>query len=91
VRLGALIEKGALAQITAGSLNGDFGTLARRTARRMLQAGWVQILASDGHDAVARPPDMTVAAPALDDDRFEWMTTAAPAALLAGVDVPAAR
>ena len=92
-RLGALIKHGALAQITAGSLIGDFGPQARRTARRMLEAGWVHVLASDGHHATGRPPDLTVAAPALEPDQFERMTTAAPQALLAGagVESPAAR
>jgi protein-tyrosine phosphatase len=90
-RLGALVDQGALAQVTAGSFAGDFGPLAHRTARRLLQNGWVHILASDGHDPSSRPPDLTVATPAMDDDRFERMTTAAPEALLAGIDAPAAR
>jgi len=83
-RLGALINGGALAQVTAGAFAGHFGGLARRTALRMLDAGWVHVLASDGHDEVSRPPDLTVAAPALDDEQLESMTTTAPAALLAG-------
>jgi protein-tyrosine phosphatase len=82
--LGRLVERGALAQLTAGSLVGDFGALPRRIARRMLEAGWVDVLASDGHDPFGRPPDLTVAAAAVSDDRFEWMTATAPAALLAG-------
>jgi protein-tyrosine phosphatase len=90
-KLGVLIEQGARAQITAGSLIGDFGPTARRTARRLIDAGWVHVLASDGHNATARPPDLTVAAAALHAGDFERMTTAAPQALLAGVDAPAAR
>jgi protein-tyrosine phosphatase len=83
-QLGALVERGALGQVTAGSLRGDFGPLAERTARRMLRAGWVHVLATDAHDTLARPPDLTVAAHELDDDQFVWMTELAPAALLAG-------
>src|SRR3954454_23558644 len=83
-RLGALVERGVLAQVTAGALVGDFGGPAQTTARRLPAAGWVHVLASDAHDAVSRPPDLTVAADALGDDQLEWMAAVAPVALLAG-------
>jgi protein-tyrosine phosphatase len=46
-RLARLIDSGALAQVTAGAVVGDFGAAVRRTALRFLEAGLVQVLASD--------------------------------------------
>jgi len=55
-RLAALIDKGALVQVTAGSLVGDFGPACLRSAVRMLKKGWVHILATDAHWVDDRPP-----------------------------------
>ncbi len=55
-RLARLIERGARAQVTAGSLAGDFGAGVRRSALRLLEAGLVHSLASDAHDHRHRPP-----------------------------------
>jgi protein-tyrosine phosphatase len=93
-RLGRMVEAGALAQVTAGSLAGDFGETPRRAAERMLAAGWLHVLASDAHDAVHRGPDLTVAAAALAErcvgmeEQFAWMASDAPAAILAGRALP---
>jgi protein-tyrosine phosphatase len=87
-RLAGLIERGALAQVTSGSLAGAFGGVAQQAAESMLQKGLVHVLASDAHDPAHRSPDMRLAAGALDEDQFAWMTTAAPAAILAGEPLP---
>jgi protein-tyrosine phosphatase len=50
---------GVWMQITASSLTGKFGRRARYWAERMLAEGLVHILASDAHDAQARPPDLS--------------------------------
>lgn len=42
-------EAGAYVQVSYGSLDGRFGTDARRTAFRLLRRGWVDYLASDFH------------------------------------------
>ncbi len=55
-RLAALISKGALVQVTAGSLAGDFGPDCLRSAVRMLKKGWIHIIATDAHWADDRPP-----------------------------------
>jgi protein-tyrosine phosphatase len=92
--LAELVERGALAQLTASSLGGRFGRTAGRVALDMLDNDLVHVLASDAHDADGRPPDLTVArAPLRErfrdaDARFDWMTGAVPAALLAGEAVP---
>jgi protein-tyrosine phosphatase len=85
-RLGALVDRGAYAQVTTGSFTGRFGETARRTATTMLASGFVHVLASDAHDAVHRPPDLRAAG--LDDAQTEWMAQAAPAAIVAGAELP---
>jgi len=54
-----LIKAGALCQINAGSLRGDFGTAARQTAYELLDGNWVHVIASDGHDARGRRPELS--------------------------------
>lgn len=55
------LEQGAVLQITAGSLLGDFGRRAFEEAWRLVLAGMVGIIATDAHDAVRHPPRMTEA------------------------------
>jgi protein-tyrosine phosphatase len=83
--LGELVERGALAQVTAGSLTGSFGDAVRRAAHTMLEQGLVHVLASDAHDERHRPPDL---GQALDGPQAEWMTQAAPAAVVEGRPLP---
>ena len=59
--LSALVDQGALMQITAGSLLGKFGRQAQRTATEMLDSGRVHVVASDAHGVRWRPPDLAEA------------------------------
>jgi protein-tyrosine phosphatase len=86
--LTGLVERGALAQITTGSLVGGFGEIPQRAALAMLQQGLVHVLASDAHDAHRRGPDLRASGDALDPEQHEWMTSAAPAAIVAGAPLP---
>ena len=61
-RLRALVERGALLQITAMSVAGDFGRTPRDSSLRLLQDGLVHFLASDCHDLERRPPGVSEAA-----------------------------
>jgi len=90
-RLARLVESGALAQVTAGSLTGAFGEPVRRFAHRLVRDGLVQVAASDTHDASARPPGpaATLAEVAELDGLVPWLTETVPAAVLAGAPVPA--
>lgn len=93
-RLGRLLTKGALAQVTAGSFAGDFGEVPRRAAFAMLEAGWIHVLATDAHDVRGRPPALDRAVAPLQhrygnvDELIASMTTTVPAALLAGLRPP---
>jgi protein-tyrosine phosphatase len=86
-RLAALVERGALAQVTTGSLAGHFGDVPRRAAAAMLRDGLVHVLASDAHSAVHRPPDLRRTGE-LDEAQHEWLTRAVPAAIVAGRPLP---
>jgi len=56
-----LTDGGVWMQITAGSLIGAFGRTARYWSERMLDEGRVHILATDAHDVVRRPPNLSLA------------------------------
>lgn len=55
-RLETLLDRGALVQVTAGSLVGDFGRLAQNAAEEFLERGLVHVVASDSHSVARRPP-----------------------------------
>ena len=54
--VGDWVEHGAVIQITAQSLTGDFGGRAYRCACRLLEKGWVDVIATDAHSTNRRPP-----------------------------------
>jgi protein-tyrosine phosphatase len=54
--LANLIERGAYAQIDAGSLTGSFGKECEASARQLIRAGLAHFLASDGHHQDRRRP-----------------------------------
>lgn len=56
-----MIEAGALMQITAGSLTGNFGGDIKECALRMLRLNAVHVIASDAHNTSARPPVLSKA------------------------------
>jgi protein-tyrosine phosphatase len=51
-----LTRKGVWLQVTAGSLTGRFGPAAQYWSERLLDEGWVHILATDAHGVDRRPP-----------------------------------
>ena len=55
-RLAALLQQGALAQLTASSLTGMQGNTARRCAETLLKQGLIHCIASDAHGLHRRPP-----------------------------------
>lgn len=50
-----LVNKGALAQVTAASVTGDFGEELQETAFKMIENGLIHVVASDAHHAEVRP------------------------------------
>jgi protein-tyrosine phosphatase len=91
-RLAELVTKGALGQITAGSLLGDFGKSAQKACEDFFRLGLVHAIASDAHSMSQRPPRM---APARERVRKKWGAEAErglfvenPEAILASQPVP---
>ena len=66
----------------------------RKVAFAMLDRGQAHVIASDGHSADGRPPDLPAALGAMERrydaprELFDWMTSAVPAAMLAGEPLP---
>jgi protein-tyrosine phosphatase len=93
-RLRALVAAGAMVQLTAPSLRGDFGAGVRAFAIELAHAGLAHNLASDAHDAVRRPPGLRDARETLaailpgGAEEAAWLTEAAPASILMGVEMP---
>lgn len=50
------VDAGALVQVTAQSLTGEFGRRAQEFCRVLLDRGLVHFVASDAHDCQRRPP-----------------------------------
>ena len=92
-RLAALVDDGALAQVTAGALLGEFGSPVRRFAVALLRDGLAHVVASDGHGP-HRPPGVRGAFAAVERELpgarrlAPWMAHDVPAAILAGAPVP---
>lgn len=64
-RMRGFVEMGCVLQLTAGSMLGEFGGAALRTAQTLLDEGWVDVVASDAHNLRGRPPRMDAARAAL--------------------------
>lgn len=60
--LASLIERGAFAQLDAGSLAGSFGREACHVARRIVEAGLAHFIATDAHHQDRRRPVLSQAA-----------------------------
>ncbi|MBW2648584.1 MAG: hypothetical protein JRC53_02010 [Deltaproteobacteria bacterium] len=56
-----LISAGALSQITAGSLTGNFGRPALKCCQEILEQEMVHFMASDAHSSGTRPPQLSKA------------------------------
>lgn len=87
--LATLIEAGALASLTAGSLRGRFGGQVRRSALRLLDDGLIHNVASDAHDEKLRPPGMAAEVRQAGlEDLSMWLTQSVPAAILSEGPIP---
>ncbi len=58
------VRMGALSQITAMSITGEFGRASKKFAQKLLTHGLVHVIASDCHSAKVRPPILSRAAEA---------------------------
>ncbi len=91
-RLERLVSRGALCQVTAGSLLGEFGERAAECCDELFRRGLIHFVASDAHNLDRRPPRL---AAAREHVRRRWGTEAEaglfeanPAALIASEPIP---
>ncbi|MCK4469884.1 MAG: hypothetical protein KAU60_16205, partial [Desulfobacterales bacterium] len=54
--LSRFVKAGALSQITAMSITGDFGTRTQKTSKEILKSGLAHVIATDAHSSTWRPP-----------------------------------
>lgn len=59
--LAALVDEGALLQVTGMSITGRMGRRAEECCEHLLDEGLVHFVASDGHDPAKRPPLLSAA------------------------------
>ena len=95
-RLARLVERGVLCSVNAGSMAGQFGRRVRDFAVHLFRAGLVHNVSSDAHDDEVRRAELRWGFERLDGDlpgiaeQVEWFTQTAPAAIVAGAQLPAA-
>ena len=90
-RLAELVSAGALVQLTAASITGDFGAAAARSSRTLLSAGLAHLVATDTHRAEGRGTSLAPALESLRDPALaRWLTQDVPAAIVEGAPLPAA-
>ena len=91
-RLVALVERGALVQVTAATLAEHPASIGMRM---LAEAGVVHVLGSDAHSArVGRPVDMSMGMAALAAipamrPHLDWVSRDAPEAIVTGRDIEA--
>ncbi|HAR35556.1 MAG TPA: hypothetical protein DCR87_01365 [Acidobacteria bacterium] len=87
-----LVSRGCLAQLTAGSLTGGFGSEIQKRAELFLRHHLVQVMASDAHDSKNRKPVLSrgveAAARIVGRDMAEAMVREVPEAILNNQLVP---
>ncbi len=80
-----LVERGALVQITAASLDGRLGKPSAEAARTLVAGGLAHLVASDAHDAHVRRVGLSDAASTLENERLaRWLLHDVPLAILGG-------
>jgi len=87
-RFETVVRLGAYAQITTGSLTGQFGRAAEQFSTEALRKGMIHVLASDSHNLRGRSPVLSEAVqamtPLIGEARARCMCNEAPQALLDG-------
>jgi protein-tyrosine phosphatase len=86
-----VISMGALAQITGGSITGQFGDRSQRAALAMVERNLAHVVASDAHDVSYRRPVLAEAreeiARRFGEQRAAQMTQEYPAAIVQGEEI----
>jgi protein-tyrosine phosphatase len=86
--LESLVHAGALVQLTASSITGAFGRVARETALALLGLELAHLAASDAHSPSVGRASLRAAVAALDDPIAEWLMRDVPAAIVSDTELP---
>ena len=88
-RMGEIVARGGLLQVTAASVDGRLGRRAQRCAFELIELGLVHLLASDAHHPMVREVGLTAATETIGDPRLaEWLTFCVPDAIVRGKELP---
>ena len=86
-----LIQAGALSQVTAMSITGEFGKNIKKFTKTLLLKNLVHVIASDAHSKDRRPPILSravaEAATIIGQDQAEMMVRKIPQAIIEGKEV----
>lgn len=69
--LSEMIQKGNLTQVTAGSLDGTFGSEIQRCALMLLRMNMIHVVATDAHNTSRRSPCLSKARRIVQEERGE--------------------
>ncbi|MBL8189683.1 MAG: hypothetical protein JNK38_16850, partial [Acidobacteria bacterium] len=87
-----LVERGAFAQLDAGSLTKSFGPESYQSAKKILQAGLAHFIATDAHHQDRRRPVLSaaaaIAAELVGEDYARAMVEENPEALIRDQAIP---
>jgi protein-tyrosine phosphatase len=86
-----LVKAGALCQVNAGSLRGDFGNAARQSAHDLVRGNLVHVIASDTHDLESRKPELSYVPallPGVAPDKIDLFLRGIPEAIIADQAIP---
>ncbi len=86
--LADLVRSGVVVQLTAAAVDGRLGRSAASLARHLLDLELAHLISSDAHSPEVREAGLSAAATKVGGDLGHWLTSAAPAALLAGAPLP---
>lgn len=86
-----LVEAGALSQVTAMSITGEFGKEIQKITKKLLKKNLVHVIASDAHSKDSRPPVLSKAvaeaARITGNGRAEMMVKDIPQAVVEGREI----
>ena len=86
--LSRFVKAGALSQITAMSITGDFGIRAQKTSKEILKSGLAHVIATDAHSSTWRPPILSngvrAAKEIIGEDNAIKMVTKTPRLIIQG-------
>jgi protein-tyrosine phosphatase len=86
--LAKLVRSGLVVQLTAAAVDGRLGRAAASCTRLLLDQELAHMIASDAHSPGLREAGLSAAAAKVGGDLGHWLTSAVPAALLAGAPLP---